>query len=197
VTETLRVDGGTFTMSVCYHGCWWAGDRKLIRVRTLSRLPEGTPPPWRVLASILCSLTLVRPQPFSGTASQGPGLRWDLIDWMRTVNVAPKFNSFAPRGNQRAFCMFLHSCPVNSFCKLGQEGSFVFVQLVMDRSGESRFEFDPSDETGVAEAMRRFNELTRLGYTAAERTGLGTSRKVTEFDRTAAEVLFKPRIVGG
>jgi hypothetical protein len=73
----------------------------------------------------------------------------------------------------------------------------MFVQLVMDRSGESRFEFDPSDETGVAEAMKRFNEFIRLGYTAAERTGRGTSRKVTEFDPTAAEVLFKPRIVGG
>jgi hypothetical protein len=71
------------------------------------------------------------------------------------------------------------------------------IQLVMDRSGESRFEFDPADKPAVAKAMGRFNELTGLGYTAAERTGPGTSRKVTAFDPTAAEVLFVPRLVGG
>jgi hypothetical protein len=71
------------------------------------------------------------------------------------------------------------------------------IQLVMDRSGESRFEFDPTDNGAVANAMERFKELTGLGYTAAERTGPGTSRKVTAFDPTAAEVLFMPRLVGG
>jgi hypothetical protein len=71
------------------------------------------------------------------------------------------------------------------------------TQIVMDHSGDSRFEFDPADKAAVAEAMERFNELTELGYTAAERTGPGTSRKVTAFDPTAAEVLFMPRLAGG
>jgi hypothetical protein len=71
------------------------------------------------------------------------------------------------------------------------------IQIVMDNSGDSRFEFDPADSAGVAEAMERFNELAGRGYTAAERTGSGTSRKVTEFDPTAGEVLFMPRLVGG
>jgi hypothetical protein len=71
------------------------------------------------------------------------------------------------------------------------------IQIVMDNSGDSRFEFDPADSAGVAEAMERFNELVGRGYTAAERTGPGTSRKVTEFDPTASEVLFMPRLVGG
>ncbi len=71
------------------------------------------------------------------------------------------------------------------------------TQIVMDHSGDSRFEFDPADKAAVAEAMGRFNELTELGYTAAERTGPGTSRKVTAFDPTAAEVLFMPRLAGG
>jgi hypothetical protein len=71
------------------------------------------------------------------------------------------------------------------------------IQIVMDRAGDSRFEFDPADHATVAEAMERFKTLTGLGYTAAERTGWGTSRKVTAFDPSAAEVLFTPRIVGG
>jgi hypothetical protein len=71
------------------------------------------------------------------------------------------------------------------------------VQLVIDRTGESRFEFDPIDDAAVAEATERFKTLVDLGYTAAERTGPGTSRKVTAFDPTAAEVLFMPRLVGG
>jgi hypothetical protein len=71
------------------------------------------------------------------------------------------------------------------------------IQIVMDTSGDSRFEFDPADQAAVAEAMARFDQLTELGYTAAERTGSGASRKVTEFDPTATEVLFMPRLVGG
>jgi len=71
------------------------------------------------------------------------------------------------------------------------------VQIIMDHSGESRFEFDPANEAAVAKATERFKELTGLGYTAAEKTGPGTSRKMTEFDPTATEMLFMPRLVGG
>jgi len=70
------------------------------------------------------------------------------------------------------------------------------VQIVMDQNGDTRFEFDPADEAAIAKAMERFNELIRLGFTAAERTGTGTLRKVTEFDPTM-EALFMPRLVGG
>jgi hypothetical protein len=71
------------------------------------------------------------------------------------------------------------------------------VHIVMDHSGDSRFEFDPADQAAVAEAMERFNALTGRGYTAAVRTGAGTVRKLTAFDPAATETLFKPRIVGG
>ena len=71
------------------------------------------------------------------------------------------------------------------------------LQIIMDHTGESRFEFDPADEAAVAKATERFKELTALGYTAAEKTGPGTSRKMTEFDPTATEMLFMPRLVGG
>jgi hypothetical protein len=48
----------------------------------------------------------------------------------------------------------------------------------------------------VAKVTERFNELTGRGYTAAERTGPGQVRKITAFNPTAAETLFKSRIVG-
>jgi hypothetical protein len=40
-------------------------------------------------------------------------------------------------------------------------------------------------------------ELTGAGFTAAKRTGAGTSELIREFDRTAEETLFIPRLIGG
>jgi hypothetical protein len=71
------------------------------------------------------------------------------------------------------------------------------IQIVVDNSGDSRFEFDPSDLAAVAEASALLKELTALGYTAAERTAPGRAREVTEFDPTATEVPFMPGWVGG
>ena len=47
------------------------------------------------------------------------------------------------------------------------------MQIVMDRTGDSRHHFDPRDAQEVAKAERRFYELTNLGFTAAARTGPG------------------------
>lgn len=69
--------------------------------------------------------------------------------------------------------------------------------IVMDRTGDTRHEFDAADAQALAAAEKRFMELTGAGFTAAERTGPGTSRKVTSFDPTATETLFIPRLVGG
>jgi hypothetical protein len=49
----------------------------------------------------------------------------------------------------------------------------------------------------VAEAERRFSELIGSGFIAAKRTGYGTSERVRQFDPTAKETLFIPRLVGG
>jgi hypothetical protein len=46
----------------------------------------------------------------------------------------------------------------------------------------------------VAEAERRFVEA---GFTAAKRTGNGTSELIRKFDPTARETVFIPRLVGG
>jgi hypothetical protein len=71
------------------------------------------------------------------------------------------------------------------------------LQSVMDRSGDTRHHFDPEDAIAVAEAERRFVELTGSGFVAAKRTGNGTSELVRQFDPTAQETIFFPRLVGG
>jgi membrane protein len=71
------------------------------------------------------------------------------------------------------------------------------TQIIMDTSGDTRHQFDPGDRRAVAEAERRFVELTRAGFIAAKRTGNGTSELIRLFDPTAQETVFIPRLVGG
>ena len=70
-------------------------------------------------------------------------------------------------------------------------------QIVMDATGDTRHDFDIRDEAAVAEARKRFQELTEAGFIAAKRTGTGTSELIRRFDPSAAETLFMPRLVGG
>src|ERR1700733_3842441 len=64
-------------------------------------------------------------------------------------------------------------------------------------TGDRRHQFDPQNARELADAEKRFTELTGLGFTAAERTTTGETRKVTSFDPTAQETVFFPRLVGG
>ena len=66
------------------------------------------------------------------------------------------------------------------------------IQIVMDRTGDSRHYFDPTDAQEVAKAERRFCELTNVGFTAATRTGPGQVSQIRSF-----ETVFFPRLVGG
>jgi hypothetical protein len=43
------------------------------------------------------------------------------------------------------------------------------VQIVMDRTGDTRHEFDHADAAALARAEARFKELTGAGFTAAAR----------------------------
>ena len=70
-------------------------------------------------------------------------------------------------------------------------------QIVMDTTGDTRHEFDPADAHAVAEAFARFEALTSEGFTAAVRTGSGTSELIRDFDPAANETLFFPRLRGG
>ena len=67
----------------------------------------------------------------------------------------------------------------------------------MDATGDTRHEFDPADAAAVAEALARFKELTGAGFTAAVRRGTGTSELIRDFDPSANETLFFPRLRGG
>ena len=71
------------------------------------------------------------------------------------------------------------------------------TQIVMDTTGDTRHQFDPTDALAVAEAERRFVELTGAGFIAAKRIGIGTSELIRRFDPSAQETLFVPRLVGG
>jgi hypothetical protein len=71
------------------------------------------------------------------------------------------------------------------------------TQIVMDRTGDTRYEFDPANSDQVAAAMARFEELMGSGYTAAERTGSGEAQVTRTFNPQAEETLFFARLVGG
>jgi hypothetical protein len=70
-------------------------------------------------------------------------------------------------------------------------------QIVMDATGDTRHEFDPADMSALADAERRFDELTGVGFTAAVRRGEGRSELIRSFDPTAEETVFFPRLKGG
>jgi hypothetical protein len=70
-------------------------------------------------------------------------------------------------------------------------------QIVLDATGDSKFEFNPADAAALQEAERRFKELTGAGFIAAVRTSGGQSELVRNFEPTAEETLFFPRLKGG
>jgi hypothetical protein len=70
-------------------------------------------------------------------------------------------------------------------------------QFVMNATGDTQYEFDPTDAVAVAKASTRFKELTGAGYTAAVRRGSGTSELIRDFDPSADETVFFPRLRGG
>jgi tRNA A37 threonylcarbamoyltransferase TsaD len=71
------------------------------------------------------------------------------------------------------------------------------TQVVMDHNGDSRHYFNTTDDASLGEARDRFQQLTKAGYIAARRTSNGTSELLRQFDPTAQETLFIPRLVGG
>ena len=71
------------------------------------------------------------------------------------------------------------------------------TQIVMDHTGDTRHAFCAGDQAALAEAEKRFRELTGAGFTAAKRTGDGTSELIRTFDPTAEETLFIPRLIAG
>ena len=71
------------------------------------------------------------------------------------------------------------------------------IQIVMDRNGDTRHNFDAKDSNALLKAERRFKTLTGAGFTAATRSADGEPVVTRAFDPTAEETLFFPRLVGG
>ena len=70
-------------------------------------------------------------------------------------------------------------------------------QIVMDATGDTRYEFNPADAAALEEAENRFKELTGAGFTAAVRTSRGRSEVIRNFNPAAEETVFFPRLKGG
>ena len=60
------------------------------------------------------------------------------------------------------------------------------VQIVMDRTGDSRHQFDPGDAQEVAKAERRFRQLTNAGLLLG--TSAGPRHRVQTRTRLAWRV---------
>ena len=66
------------------------------------------------------------------------------------------------------------------------------TQIVMDRNGDTRHDFDSNDVEALSKAEQRFKKLTGRGFTAAVRTNSGEVTKI-KFDPKAGETVFFPR----
>jgi len=72
------------------------------------------------------------------------------------------------------------------------------VQIVMDRSGDTRHEFDIADTKAVGAAEARFKELTGKGFRAVALGKDGAPGKMLgKFDREVEQTLFIPQLQGG
>src|SRR6185436_9526086 len=67
------------------------------------------------------------------------------------------------------------------------EEAIMAIQIVMDRTGDSRHHFNSHDAQELAKAEQRFYELTKVGFTAAVRIGPGQVCQIRSFDPNAEE----------
>jgi hypothetical protein len=74
----------------------------------------------------------------------------------------------------------------------------MYVQIVMDRHGDSRHAFEPTDAKSLADAESRFQDLTGKGFRAIALGKDGDAgRLLRKFDPNAEETLFFPQLQGG
>ena len=72
------------------------------------------------------------------------------------------------------------------------------TQITMDRTGDTRHQFDTATSQGVADAEKRFMELTGKGFRAAKLSADGEPAQIMKsFDKTAEKVVFFPSLQGG
>ena len=71
------------------------------------------------------------------------------------------------------------------------------IQIVMDSTGDSPHRFDANNALELANAERRFYELTGAGFTAADLTGPAQVSRIRSFDPGGEGMVFFPSLVGG
>jgi len=72
------------------------------------------------------------------------------------------------------------------------------LQIVMDASGDTRHEFDPTEPSSLAAAEARFQELTGKGFRAVALGKDGAPGElIRKFDHRAEQTLFMPQLQGG
>ena len=69
------------------------------------------------------------------------------------------------------------------------------IQIIMDRRGDTRHQFDAND---AARAEERFRGLTQRGFKAIALGENGAENKlINEFDPSVERTLFIPQLQGG
>jgi len=72
------------------------------------------------------------------------------------------------------------------------------VQIIMDRSGDTRHEFDLADAASVALAEERFRQMTGKGFRAVALAPDGAGGSLlNKFDPKVDRTLFIPHLIGG
>ena len=72
------------------------------------------------------------------------------------------------------------------------------VQIVMDRNGDTRHQFDHNDPASLETAMERFDQLTSRGYRAVALGENGRpGRTLDGFEPHVKRTLFMPQLKGG
>jgi len=72
------------------------------------------------------------------------------------------------------------------------------VQIVMDRHGDTRHEFDAMDPVEITEAETRFRQLTGKGFRAVALGKDGQpGQLLREFNPQVEQTLFIPQLRGG
>ena len=72
------------------------------------------------------------------------------------------------------------------------------VQIVMDRNGDTRHQFDHENSASLETAMERFDRLTSQGYRAvALEKSDNSGRLLNGFESHVERTLFIPQLKGG
>lgn len=70
--------------------------------------------------------------------------------------------------------------------------------MVLDRTGDTRIQWNESDADQVAAARKRFNELKAKGYLAYKVNSRGNQGEVIDaFDPSEERVVMVPQMIGG